>query len=177
MAILPILSAPHPVLENRTRRVRVIDATIEKLISDMTETMYAANGVGLAANQVGVPLQVCVIRIPEEDHVRVLINPSILVRKGERELEEACLSIPGYRGLVKRSNEVRVRAKDQNGKQLRIKATDNLLAQALEHEIDHLNGVLYVNHLVDRDSIWKLNEVPEENTEIATEEGLNSGNS
>ena len=96
-----------------------------------------------------------VIQLPEWNEPLVLINPEIIRREGEREVEEGCLSIPGYRGTVKRSERVRARALDLNGKVVRIKA-DGLLAQALEHETDHLNGVLYIDHLVSRESFWKI---------------------
>ena len=158
MAVLPLCHLPHPVLRRKTQRVQRIDASIQRLIDDMTETMYAENGVGLAANQVGVSLRICVIGIPEEEEVRVLINPEMVVRRGEVELEEGCLSIPGYRGRVHRALHVRVRAQDRDGNPIRIKAEDNLLAQALQHEIDHLNGILYIDHLVSKDAIWKLSD-------------------
>lgn len=162
MAILKIPEAPNPILLRKTQRVKHIDAKIQQLVEDMIETMYDANGIGLAANQVGVPYRICVIGIPEEENVRVLINPEIIVAKGERELEEGCLSVPGYRGTVRRSTEVRVRAKDGNGNPIRIKAENNLLAQALEHEIDHLNGILYLDRLVNTNAIWELSQ-PENN--------------
>ncbi len=158
MAVLPLCHLPHPVLRRKTQRVQRIDASIQRLIDDMTDTMYAENGVGLAANQVGVSLRICVIGIPEEEEVRVLINPEMVVRRGEVELEEGCLSIPGYRGRVHRALHVRVRAQDRDGNPIRIKAEDNLLAQALQHEIDHLNGILYIDHLVSKDAIWKLSD-------------------
>lgn len=138
--------------------MRGIDASLQRLIDEMVETMRDAHGVGLAANQIGVPLRLCVIEISEEEEVRVLINPELIARRGEREIEEGCLSIPGYRGLVRRSQEVRVRALDREGQPVRFKAEDNLLAQALEHEIGHLNGQLYIDHLVRKDAIWKLGE-------------------
>ena len=163
MAVLPLCHLPHPVLRRKTQRVQRIDASIQRLIDDMTETMYAQNGVGLAANQVGVSLRICVIRIPEEEMVRVLINPEMIVRRGELELDEGCLSIPEYRGKVHRALHVRVRAQDQDGNAIRVKAEDSLLAQALQHEIDHLNGILYIDHLVSKDAIWKLSD--EEPTE------------
>ena len=165
MTVLSLRTVPDPILRKKTRRIRDLDASINRLIDDMVETMHAENGVGLAANQVGVPLKLCVIGIPEEDEIRVFINPEIIVRKGERELEEGCLSIPGYRGKVNRSIEVRVKAQDRYGNKIRVKAENNLLAQALEHEIDHLNGLLYVDRLVSDDAIWKLAETMSDETE------------
>lgn len=169
MAVLPLATLPDPVVRTRAKRVRDIDDSVRRLVQDMIDTMRAAHGVGLAAVQIGVPLRVAVIEIPEEDQVRILINPQVLERQGERELEEGCLSIPGYRGQVKRSFKVKVKALDLQGKEVRIKVEDNLLAQALEHEMDHLNGVLYIDHLVSKDSLWKLEE------EETTESRLKSG--
>jgi peptide deformylase len=133
---------------------------MKKFSEDMIETMHAEEGVGLAANQVGALQKVAVIQLPEWEEALVLINPEIVKQEGEREVEEGCLSIPGYRGLVKRSVSVRVRALGLDGKVMRIKA-DELQAQALEHEIDHLNGVLYIDRLVSPDSLWKVPQ-PEE---------------
>ena len=146
MAILPICLVPAPVLRQKSKRVRSIDSSIQKLINNMLETMHAAPGVGLAAPQVGIPLRVIVIGIPEQEDI-ALINPQIVRRTGERLINEGCLSLPGYVGQVKRAVSVTVKGRNQDGKAIRIKA-DELLAQALEHEIDHLNGVLYIDQLV-----------------------------
>lgn len=154
MAARPILVLPNDFLRKRAKRVRVIDAPMQILIDDMIDTMREASGVGLAAIQIGVLQRVAVIEIPEEE-VRVLINPEILRREGEREVTEGCLSIPGYRGKLRRSVNVTARALDRNGKEIRIKAQE-LLAQALEHEIDHLNGILYIDHLEAHKDLWKL---------------------
>jgi peptide deformylase len=132
-----------------------VDDSLQKLIDDMIDTMRDANGVGLAANQVGVLQRIIVIEIPDEEQVRVLINPEITRREGERVVEEGCLSIPGYRGELTRSLKVRARALDRDGKPMRIKA-DGLLAQALEHEMDHINGTLYIDHLESPDKFWKM---------------------
>jgi peptide deformylase len=120
----------------------------------MIETMHQINGVGLAAPQVGVPLRVVVLQMPEEEPI-ALINPQMVKRSGEREVTEGCLSIPGYAGELKRSLSVTVKGLDRKGKEVRIKAT-GLLAQALEHELDHLNGVLYVDHLESEDKLYKV---------------------
>ena len=158
MALRRIRTVPDRALRTRTRRVKEVDASLIQFIEEMIEAMEDAHGVGLAANQVGVPLRVCVIHLPDEEDVRVLINPEIIVREGEREIEEGCLSIPGYRGTVTRSLKVRIRAQDINGKRIRIKAEDDLLAQVLEHEIGHLNGQIYTDHLISKDAIWKIDE-------------------
>jgi len=135
-----------------------MDESIKRLIDDMLETMPAVSGVGLAAPQVGVPLRVAVIGIPEEETI-VLINPEIVKRSGERTVLEGCLSIPGYRGEIQRSVSVTVKGRDRQWKEVRLKANE-LLAQALEHEIDHLNGVLYIDHLDSPDNLYQIE--PEE---------------
>ena len=151
MAVIPIRTLPDPILRQKARRVKSIDKSIEKLINDMVETMHSASGVGLAAPQVGVPIRVIVIGIPEEEEL-ALINPQIVRRTGERHVNEGCLSIPGYFAQVQRAEVVRVKGLDRTGKEIRLRA-DDLLAQALEHEIDHLNGVLYVDHLESMDEL------------------------
>ena len=158
MAIIPIRVVPDPVLRQKSKRVRTINVSIQKLIGDMLETMHSAGGVGLAAPQIGIPLRVIVIGLPEQEDT-TLINPEIVRRKGERLVNEGCLSIPGYVGEVKRAVSVTVKGRNQNGKEIRIKS-DELLAEALEHEIDHLNGVLYIDLLESRDKLRKIE--PEE---------------
>ena len=161
MAVLHIRRLPDPILRQKSKRVRVIDGSIKKLIGDMIETMHSAAGVGLAASQVGTPLRVIVIGIPGEEDI-VLINPKVVRRKGERLISEGCLSLPGYLGEIRRAESVTVKGLDPSGKEIRIKAHE-LLAQALEHEIDHLNGVLYINHL---DSMDKLRKIEVEETQL-----------
>ena len=161
MTVLPMRFVPDPVLRHKASRVTTVTPDIRKLADDMVETMHTNAGVGLAAPQVGVARRVVVIQLPDDTEPRVYVNPEITRREGERQVEEGCLSIPGYRGLVRRSERVRAKALDRNGRLVRIKA-DELLAQALEHEIDHLDGVLYIDRLVDRDSIWKLEDEPQE---------------
>lgn len=145
----------NPVLHQKAKRVGNINNSVQKLIDDMIDTMRYTNGVGLAAPQVGIPLQVIVIELPDVDDVITLINPEVVKRSGERELTEGCLSLPGYRGEIKRSESVIVKGRDRQGKQIRIKA-DGLLAHALEHEIDHVNGIVYVDHLDDKDKLYKI---------------------
>jgi len=155
MAVLPIRVVPDPVLRQKSKRVKTIDGSVRKLIKDMLVTIHAVPGrVGLAAPQVGIPLRVIVIGLPEEEDI-VLINPEIVRRTGERLITEGCLSIPGYFGEIKRAQSVRVKGRDLSGKEIRIKA-EELLAQALEHEIDHLNGVLYIDHLESPDKLYKV---------------------
>ena len=156
MAILPIRRAGDPVLRETAKRVRKIDKSIHKLIEDMWETMYDAPGIGLAAPQIGVGLKVIVIHTPDDD-------PIALVKvSGERTLDEGCLSVPGFRGEITRSVKVTVKGLDpETGKEIRIKAEDDILAEALEHEIDHVNGVLYIDYLSSPDALIPLGDAPE----------------
>ena len=154
MAVLTLCSRYDPVLKRKAKKVTNIDGSIQRLIDDMIDTMKAASGVGLAAPQVGVSLRIALIEIPDED-VIVLINPEIVKRGGERLLSEACLSVPGYYGEIKRSVWVKVKAQNRYGKEIRLKG-EELLAQALEHEIDHLNGTLYIDHIESPDKLYKV---------------------
>jgi peptide deformylase len=160
MAVLPIKILPAPVLRQKAKKVPGMDNGLRKLVENMLDTMFDANGVGLAAPQVGVPLRVVTICMPEDDAEElVLINPEIVRRSGERQIEERCLSVPGYAGLVKRAVSVTAKARDINWKEIRIKA-DGLLAQALEHEIDHLDGVLYVDKIEKPEDLVKTQPEP-----------------
>jgi peptide deformylase len=155
MAVLPIRTVPDPILRKKTNRVTSIDKSVKKLIADMRETLHADEGrAGLAAPQVGVSLRVTVIGLPDEEDI-ILINGEICRRKGERVVDEGCLSIPGYTGQVKRAESVTAKGLDINGKNIRIKG-EGLLAQALEHELDHLDGVLYIDKLVSADTLHKI---------------------
>tara|TARA_B100000686_G_scaffold214923_1_gene221862 strand:+ start:571 stop:1158 length:588 start_codon:yes stop_codon:yes gene_type:complete len=164
MAVLPLTYIPDNVLRKKTRKVTKLTSEMFSLIEDMIETMHVENGVGIAANQVGRNLRIAYIEIPEEAEENrevsenlsyLLINPEIIKRVGTREVDEGCLSIPGFRGNLIRSLKVTVRAQDIEGKEFRIKA-ENLLAQALEHEIDHLNGIVYIDRMQDLDRLYKL---------------------
>ena len=159
MAILTIRIVPDPVLFKKARKVAKIAPYHKKLADDMVETMDHHHGVGLAANQVGVLERVAVVRTPEMEEPMVMVNPEIVNREGEREVEEGCLSVPGYRGMVTRSEKVRAKYQSLDGKPLKVDA-DDLLAQALEHEIDHLNGILYLDHLTSHDTLHKVDEHP-----------------
>jgi peptide deformylase len=162
MAVLTLTMMDNPVLHQKAKRVRKIDESIQKLIDDMIETMECTGGAaGLAAPQVGIPLQVIVIDLPESGLI-TLVNPQIVKSSGEREVTEGCLSLPGYRGLIKRAESVTVKGRDRNGKEIRIKG-EGLLAQALQHEVDHINGVVYVDHLESMDNLYKAE--PEDDDE------------
>ncbi len=154
MSVHKIRVLPDPVLRQKAKKVSKIDASIQRIIDDMIETMKAASGVGLAANQIGVPLKIAVIEMPGED-VIVLVNPEITEREGERLISEACLSVPGYQGDIKRSVAVKVKARNRKGRSIRIKGED-LLAQALEHEIDHLSGIVYIDRLEEPNKLRKV---------------------
>jgi len=155
MAILPICHFPDDsVLRQKAKRVPKIDASIQRLIDDMVETMQQANGVGLAAPQVGVLLRVVVLQMPGEEPMAI-INPEIVRHDGEQEITEGCLSVPGYFGEIKRPASVTVKGRNREGKAIRIKGT-GLMAEALEHEIDHLNGNLYIDHIQSQDKLHKV---------------------
>ena len=189
MAILKIRTAPDPVLRRKASRVTKVDGSIRRLIDDMFETMYDAPGLGLAANQVGVPLRVLVMGIPSaelgtgpstelragpapfeekaeepvegDDRVveeYVLVNPEFVKKSGERVVDEGCLSIPGYRGTLTRAERVTVKGLDRDGRSVRLKA-DGLMAQALEHEIDHLDGILYIDRMKEQGTLDTLSEI------------------
>ncbi len=159
MAVLQIRTLPDPVLRQKAKRVTKIDDSIQKLIDDMIDTLRANSGVGLAAPQIGVPLRIAVIEVPGEE-VITLINPVVIKREGERVLGEACLSVPGYHGEIERSLIVKVKAQDRQGKEIRLKGED-LLAQVLEHETDHLNGTLYIDHIESPEKLFKVEAVQE----------------
>jgi len=154
MTVRPIVALGNAVLRNKARKVSRIDDSIRRLVQDMIETMREAPGVGLAAPQIGVPLQVAVVEA-EKDEVYVLVNPEIVKLEGEHLLDEGCLSVPGYWGKVKRAEKVTVKARDAHGKEVRISAAEGLLGQALQHEIDHLNGMVYVDRLESLDDLQR----------------------
>lgn len=159
MAIREILQLPHPKLRMRAKKVRSIDGDVLHLAQDMVDTMRKADGVGLAANQVGELRRVIVIQLPGEDEARVYINPEILQRNGERQVEEGCLSIAGYKGIVTRSVWVKFRALDHTSTLVKLNAED-VLSQALEHEVDHLNGILYIDHMESHEKLIKVEPEP-----------------
>jgi peptide deformylase len=147
MAILDILHFPDPRLRNQARPVQVVDDSIRRLVDDMFETMYQAPGIGLAATQVNVAKRVLVIDLSEERNQPLcLINPEILEKDGEEQMEEGCLSVPGIYEPVTRAAHIRVRALDREGKPIELEA-DDLLAVCIQHEMDHLDGKLFVDYL------------------------------
>ncbi len=149
MALLEIKKYPDRILKEKAGLVTEINSDLQRLIDDMIETMYAARGIGLAANQVGVSKRICVIDASvngEKMPLFVLINPKIIEKKGVIECEEGCLSIPEYRAKVKRAEEVLARGLDRKGKMIEISGS-GLFARAIQHEIDHLDGILFIDKL------------------------------
>jgi peptide deformylase len=149
MSLLEIRKYPDKILKEKTVPVNNIDAETQLLIDDMIETMHFVRGIGLAANQIGIAKRLCVIDVTareEKGSLIVLINPLILEKEGIVEVEEGCLSIPGYMTTIKRAEKVYVKGLDREGKNMEIEST-GLLARALQHEIDHLDGLLFIDRL------------------------------
>lgn len=147
MAIRNIRKDGEDVLRKKSKEVEKVDEKIRQLVDDMLETMYKFNGVGLAAPQVGILKRVVVIDLYDDNGPIVLINPVIIKEKGEQEVEEGCLSFPNQFAKIIRPAEVTVKALDLDGKEIKIKAKE-LLAQAISHEVDHLDGVLFVDKII-----------------------------
>lgn len=147
MALLPILRYPDPRLHKMAAPVAAVDARVRKLVADMAETMYAAPGIGLAASQVDQHVRVIVIDTSEDkSDLRVFINPELLQQSGECEGDEGCLSVPGIYETVRRASRVRVRALDIDGRAFELDA-EGLLAVCIQHEMDHLEGKVFVQYL------------------------------
>jgi peptide deformylase len=147
MALLPILHYPDPRLRITAQRITQIDETIRQLAADMLETMYAAPGIGLAATQVNVHRRMLVTDVSEtHDQPLHLINPEIIAAEGVAQMEEGCLSVPGVHELVERAERIQVRTLDLDGQSREFEA-DGLLAVCIQHEIDHLDGKLFVDYL------------------------------
>jgi peptide deformylase len=147
--IHPIVKYGDPVLETASKPIETFDDELQKLVVDMFESMYAANGVGLAAPQIGIGRRLAVIDVSNGKNPEakiVCINPEVIHAEGEQREEEGCLSIPGFRGHVLRPQFVTVRAQDASGKEFEMRG-EGLLARAFCHEIDHLNGILFITHL------------------------------
>ena len=156
MAVRPILSFDHPVLREKAKKVARVDASVQRLIDDLTETMLAAPGAGLAANQIGVPLRVCVVK-GDENQIWGLVNPEIVKTEGTQVGPEGCLSYPGWVGEVERAETVVVKGRNRRGKEIRVK-TSGFTARAFQHEIDHLDGVLFTDRLTSLDTLRRVEE-------------------
>ena len=147
MALLDILIYPDSRLHNKAKPVAQVDSRIQKLIDDMSETMYTAPGIGLAAPQVNVPERIIVVDISDKkDSLLAMVNPEIISSEGEDEHEEGCLSVPGVYAPVKRYKKIRVQALDKDGNSFELDA-EGLLGVCIQHEIDHLDGKVFVDYL------------------------------
>jgi peptide deformylase len=156
MAVRDILVVEHPVLRQKAKRIPRVDASIARLLDDLTETMFAAHGAGLAAPQIGVSLRAFVVR-GDENTVHALVNPEIVKSDGSQVGDEACLSIPGWVGEVERAETVVVKGLNRKGKEVRIKAS-GYTARAFQHELDHLDGILYTDKLTSLDTFRRIEE-------------------
>jgi len=166
MAIRPILNFDQPVLREKAKKVTRIDASIQRLIDDLAETMLAAPGAGLAANQIGVALRVCVVK-GDENQIFGLVNPEIVKGEGMQVGYEGCLSYPGWVGEVARQETVVVKGRNRHGKQVRIKSS-GFTARAFQHELDHLDGILFIDRLTSLDTLSRVEDLKEEEQEAAT---------
>jgi len=180
MAIRPLASSGDPVLRTKAKKVRDFGPSLQELVDDMVETMRDAPGVGLAAPQIGVSLRVAVIELPADDEEEkeeekdpysgkliVLCNPEIVKNWGEEEQQEGCLSMPEYVGEVSRAARVVVKAQDRRGKQIRVRA-EGFMARVLQHEIDHLNGMIFVDRVESLDKLYRVE--PSESDETRDED-------
>jgi len=167
MAVRPLVQANDPVLRRRAQRVTSFGPALQSLITDMVDTMWAQKGVGLAAPQIGVPQQVLVIQLPENEEgpesgkLYVLCNPKIVRRQREEPGVEGCLSLPGLAGEVSRATVVTVKGQDAEGKPVRMKV-QGLLARIFQHEIDHLYGNLYIDRVESPEKIWTVQTADED---------------
>lgn len=156
-----ILLCTHPILRRKAQTVKRVDRALRKLLDEMVETMQAAPGLGLAAPQVGESLRCCVVATPDDGAVRKLINPRITSRQGKVTGAEGCLSFPTLQGLVQRAQKVTVKALDERMRPQTFEA-EGLYARAIQHELDHLDGVLFIDRVLDGQLAW---QVPDDNEE------------
>jgi peptide deformylase len=176
MAARPILTAGNPLLREKSRKVTQFGPGLKQLVQDLWDTLHEAQGLGLAAPQIGVLQRVVVIEMPAEldeqgkelEPLRrfVLVNPEIVKLRDEQEVTEGCLSVPGYRGKVMRASDALIKCQDISGRPVRHRGYE-LLAQAFQHETDHLNGVLYLDLLASPDKLWPIQPGAEEDEEPA----------
>ncbi|MFO7918331.1 MAG: peptide deformylase [Anaerolineae bacterium] len=170
MTVKPIITVDDPILRGKSKKVSHFGDRLEQLVEDMFDSMHAVQGLGLAAPQIGVLRRVFVIEIPAEVDEEgneiapaeryVMVNPEIVKSRGEEEMEEGCLSVPGYRGLVKRATSVVVKGQNLKGQRIRYRG-QGTLAQAFQHEIDHLDGILYLDRLESFDDLWRIETTEE----------------
>ena len=157
MAVRQILNFDQPVLREKARKVPRVDTSIVRLLDDLAETMYAAHGAGLAANQIGTALRVCVVKGDENQHYG-LANPVLVKGEGSQVGYEGCLSFPGWVGEVERYETVVVKGLNRKGKEVRIKAS-GFTARAFQHELDHLDGILFTDRLTSLDTLCRVEEL------------------
>lgn len=175
MTTREIIEVGDPRLRKRSRSVKNISPEIRELIDDMVETMHISNGIGLAAVQVGELARIIIVELPEDEEVPgsgqryIIINPEIVKLSRDTEIGiEGCLSVPGYVGEVDRSTMALIRGMDPQGRKFRLRAKD-FLARVFRHEIDHCNGILYIDRLIETDRIWAVNKGEEEQVEVKQE--------
>jgi peptide deformylase len=173
VAVRPILNFDQPVLREKAKKVARVDTSIQKLLDDLAETMLDAPGAGLAANQIGVPLRVCVVK-GDENQIWGLVNPVIVKYAGSQVGYEGCLSKPGWVGEVERYDAVVVKGLNRHGKQVRIKST-GFTARAFQHELDHLDGVLFTDRLTSLDTLRRVEDLVGEEHEEAEAVAAASG--
>jgi peptide deformylase len=159
------LNFNQPVLREKAKKVARVDTSIQRLIDDLAETMLAAPGAGLAAPQVGVPLRVCVVK-GDENQIWALVNPEIVKCDGVQVVYVGCLSYPGWVGEVARYETVVVKGRNRRGKEVRIKST-GFTARAFQHELDHLDGILFIDRLTNLDTLRRVDELQAEEKEAA----------
>ena len=165
MAVRKIYGFDHPTLRAKAKKAPKVDASIVKLIDDLAETMLAAPGKGLAAPQIGVPLRVFVV-LGDENQVIGLVNPELVRGEGVQVGYEGCLSYPGWVGEVARYEDVVIKGRNRHGKEVRIKST-GFTARAFQHELDHLDGILFIDRLTSLDTLRKLEDLEDEEDEVA----------
>ena len=168
MAVRPILTFDHPILREKAKKVARVDASVQRLIDDLTETMLDAPGAGLAANQIGVPLRVCVVK-GDDNQIWGLVNPEIVKAEGSQVGYEGCLSYPGWVGEVARAETVVVKGRNRRGKEVRIKS-NGFTARAFQHELDHLDGVLFTDKLTDIETLRRVEDLRAEAEREESEE-------
>jgi peptide deformylase len=173
VAVRPILNFEQPVLREKAKKVARVDTSIQKLLDDLAETMLDAPGAGLAANQIGVPLRVCVVK-GDENQIWGLVNPVIVKSAGSQVGYEGCLSKPGWVGEVERYEAVVVKGLNRHGKQVRIKS-NGFTARAFQHELDHLDGVLFTDRLTSLDTLRRVEDLLGEEHEEAEAVAAASG--
>ncbi|HUZ90180.1 MAG TPA: peptide deformylase [Candidatus Acidoferrales bacterium] len=170
MSVRSILGFDQPVLREKARRVARVDASIVRLLDDLAETMYAAPGAGLAANQIGVALRVCVVKGDDNQHWG-LINPTLVKAAGSQIGYEGCLSYPGWVGEVERRESVVVKGLNRKGKEIRVKAS-GFTARAFQHELDHLDGILFTDRLTGLETLRRVEDLEDEEPDESAKQAV-----